>query len=294
MLKNAFFYIIGIGFLFLAKSRNFLQGYASRSFDISEVDKCIDYDIHVVDHWLSHLQEYTHDANFFVGKRVLELGPGDDLGTGLYLLSKGCSQYDACDIHDLVTSTSDSFYEQFLKKIAAINSQADIDFLKEQLKEAKIGNPSRLNYQVRHDFDIVSAFGESTVDLVFSQSAFECFDDIDTTISHLSVVCKPGAVLVAEIDVRTISRWIRYKDPNNIYRYPRWLFNLFSFRGIPNRLRPYHYKEAFERAGWTDISIIPLAKLDSHDQSYSGMHKDFTDDKNQMDYLSIMFCARKG
>lgn len=278
----------------LAKAKNILKGYSSpKPFNISESEKCIGYDIHVVEHWLSHLQQYTHSANSLADKNVLELGPGSDLGIGIYLLSKGCSQYNACDINDLMKSTPDSFYEQFFRKLESINNQANIDFLERQLKAAKTGNPSRLNYVVRNDFDIVSTFGKATVDLVFSQAAFEHFDDIEATISQISAVCKPGAILVVEIDLKTHSRWIRDKDPNNIYRYPSYVYDTFWFRGIPNRIRPFQYKETFERFGWTDISITPLTKLNVHDTSYSGMNKTFADKKNQMDYLSFMLCARK-
>lgn len=191
-------------------------------------------------------------------------------------------------------STPDSFYEQFFGKLESINSQADIEFLKRQLKETKTGNPSQINYVVSKDFDIVSTFGDSTVDLVFSQAAFEHFDDIDATIAQLSAVCIHGAILVAEIDLRTHSRWIRDKDQNNIYRYPCFVYNTFWFRGIPNRIRPFQYKEALERLGWTEVSITPLTKLNDHDSRYSSMNKNFTDNKNQMDYLTIMLCARKG
>ena len=293
--RDTFFYITGIVFLALAKAKNILQGYSSpKQFDISETARCIEYDICVVEDWLSHLQKYTRSDYSIAGKNILELGPGSDLGTGVYLLSKGCSQYTACDVNNLIKSTPDSFYEQLFEKLEGTGSQADIDFLKRQLKETKAGNPSRLSYVVRNDFDIISALGESTVELVFSQAAFEHFDDIDATISQLSVVCKPGAILVAEIDLKTHSRWIRDKDPNNIYRYPRYAYNTFWYRGIPNRVRPFQYKKAFERFGWTNIAITPLLKLVDHHRSCSGMNKAFADSNNQMDYLAIMLYARKG
>ena len=60
------------------------------------------------------------------------------------------------------------------------------------MREAKAGRPSRLNYVIRKDFDILSAFGAGNRP-VFSQAAFEHFDDIDATISQLSSVCRPGA-----------------------------------------------------------------------------------------------------
>ena len=293
--RNAFFYMAGIVFLALAKAKNIVKGYSSpKPFDISEIDRCIAYDIGIVDHWLSLLREHTHANGSLTDKNVLELGPGSDLGIGIYLLSKGCYQYNTCDVNDLMESTPDDFYEQLFKRLESMDSQTEIDSLRRELREAKAGKPSRLNYVVRDDFDIVSAFGEATVDLVFSHAAFEHFDDIASTISELSVVCKPGAILVAAIDLRTHSRWIRDKDPNNIYRYPSYLYDAFWFRGIPNRVRPYQYKEALERFGWTDISIAPLSRLSDQNRGGSAVNNAFADDKNQMDYLSIVICARKG
>ena len=102
---------------------------------------------------------------------------------------------------DLMKSTPNSFYEQFFEKLESIKSEVSIDFLKRQLIESKAGNPSMLNFKVSNDFDIVSAVGESNVDLVFSQSAFELFDNINATISQLTTVCKPGAVSIVHTDL---------------------------------------------------------------------------------------------
>lgn len=293
-LRNIFFYIAGIGFLALAKAKNILQGYSSpKPFDISETARCIEYDIQVVEQWIEHLKKYTNNTYSLAEKSVLELGPGSDLGTGIYLLAKGCSQYNACDVNDFMKSTPDSFYEQLFRKLKDTDVKTDMDCLKEQLIKAKKGEFSRLNYVVRDDFDILSAFGESTVDLIFSQAAFEHFDDIQSTVSLLSKVCKSGAVMIVEIDLKTHSRWIRDKDPNNIYRYPQWVYSTFHFCGIPNRVRPFHYKDAFENSGWTDIKITPLRQLKNQNSCYSGMSKIFSDKKNQMEYLSIMLCARR-
>ncbi len=91
--ENLLFFTAGIGFLALAKAKYIIKGYSSpKPFDISETSRCIEFDIHVVEHWLSHLQSYNNSANSLTGKTILELGPGSDLGTGIYLISKGCSQ----------------------------------------------------------------------------------------------------------------------------------------------------------------------------------------------------------
>ena len=88
------------------------------------------------------------------------------------------------------------------------------------------------------------------MDIVFSQAAFEHFDDVQRTIQELSAGCSSNAVAIISVDLQTHSRWIRDKDPNNIYRYPDWLYNKFYFKGTPNRVRPYEYKELFEKYGW--------------------------------------------
>ncbi len=110
---------------------------------------------------------------------------------------------------------------------------------------------------------------------------------------RLSVVCKSGARIVAEIDLKTHSRWIRDKDPNNIYRYPAALYKMFAFRGIPNRVRPYQYCQAFQRHGWVDIDVRPLEQLPSEHGRSDGLSAPFRNGQSEMQYLSVVFCARK-
>ncbi|MEM8503033.1 MAG: methyltransferase domain-containing protein [Cyanobacteria bacterium P01_D01_bin.1] len=272
------------------------KGYASpKPFDLSESRRCIEYDWQVVGQWLAHLEKHTANKNPLRGKQVLELGPGSDSGVGLILLAKGCARYHACDVNELFAAVPDSFYTELLGWLNAKDPQTDIGFLQRQLIRSQSGQPSRLNYVVREDFDLVAALGEGTVDIVFSQAAFEHFDDIEATTAQLTRVCKPGASLVVEIDLKTHSRWIRSRDPNNIYRYPDFIYDAFYFRGIPNRMRPYQYVSAFERCGWQDIELIPISKIEqsSDRASYSGMNRQFLDERNQMDYLSIIICAQK-
>lgn len=279
----------------LAKVKHMLRGYASpKPFGMSEVDRCVAYDIKVVDEWLAYFERYTKGEGSLDGKHVLELGPGSDLGAGMYLLSKGAYQYNACDVNSLVTSAPDKFYQRLYQRLQTMEPQTNVDFLQQQLDALKAGQPSRLNYVVRDDFDLIAAFGEETMDVVFSQAAFEHFDDVEATVSRLTSVCKPGAIAVIEVDLKTHSRWISDKDPNNIYRYSEAIYNLFKFRGIPNRVRPYEYVDAFRRFGWQNIELIPISQQRDTENSYSGMDKQFSAPKNQMDYLSIMICATRG
>ena len=73
----------------------------------------------------------------------------------------------------------------------------------------------------------------------------------------------------------THSRWIRDKDPNNVYRYHERIYRLFDFRGIPNRVRPYRYRRAFERNGWSNVTTTPRLTCGDHRTGASGMSSAF-------------------
>lgn len=295
-LQNLFYHLAGLVFLFLAKTKSMLTGYSSpKPFPISDYHRCATYDIGVVEKWLSFLKDYTGRSDFITGKNVLELGPGSDLGAGLYLLSKSAAQYNAIDVNNLVENVPRGFYEYFFEHLKNIDAAADIESLREQLQRTREGSGNRLNYVCRVDFDMVSAFGNERMDVIFGQAAFEHFENIENTAEQLSLVAKRGAVIVTEIGMMTHSRWIRREDPNNIYRYSQKVYGSFKFRGIPNRVRPFQYREAFEKHGWNNIVMIPLLTLDDADfeKIKPYLNRKFRDRRNQMEQLSIMFCATK-
>jgi SAM-dependent methyltransferase len=291
--RDAFMFLAGLVFLTLAKARNVLSGYSSpKPFRLNETDRCIAYDLKIVDEWLKHLRAYAGDQLSVRGKAVLELGPGSDLGVGLYLLAKGAAVYHACDVNDLTQHAPESFYTALIDRITAMGTSASREFLESQIRDARRGAASQLRVVVSGDFDLVSSFGADSIDLVFSQAAFEHFDDVVRTVQQLSTVCRPGATIVAEIDLKTHSRWIRDKDPNNIYRYSNSLYRTFWFRGIPNRMRPYRYRQIFEQHGWVDVSIIPIEHAIGQ-KAAGAVNEQFRDSRNQLDFLSVVLCARK-
>jgi SAM-dependent methyltransferase len=291
--RDVFMYLAGLVFLTLAKAKNILSGYSSpKPFRLAEIDRCIAYDLQVVDEWLKHLRAYAGDQLAVRDKAVLELGPGSDLGVGLYLLAKGAAVYHACDVNDLTQYAPAGFYAALVDRIIALQTPASREFLESQIEDAQRGTASKLRVVVRSDFDLVSSFGADSIDIVFSQAAFEHFDDVVRTVQQLSIVCRPGATIVAEIDLKTHSRWIRDKDPNNIYRYSNSLYRAFWFRGIPNRVRPYQYQQIFERHGWVDVSVVPIERVTDR-QIAGAVDMQFRDSRNQLDFLSIVLCARK-
>ena len=293
--KNGLYYFIGLIFLFLNKLRHTIFGYTTpRHYPITEFARAIEYDFKIVEQWLDFLRKYSENSSI-EGKTVLELGPGADLGVGIILLMKNVKKYNAIDINNLVKSVPDKFYEILFDYIRNTNNNNEIiKFLRSQLQLTRLGKNDRLNYIYDKNFDL-SILKNEDIDFVFSQAAFEHFDDVEKTISQLSEIVKPGTILISEIDLKTHTRWIRDADPLNIYRYSDFIYNLFKFSGSPNRIRPYEYETILKKNGWTKIEIFPLTVLDKEYLSkvQNKLNKKFRDSKNQMNYLSITICATK-
>ena len=147
------------------------------------------------------------------------------------------------------------------------------------------GLSSAVRYEVVPDFEFARKLGEGQIDVVLSNAAFEHFDDVPGVARQLAAVVKPGGKLSAHIDLKTHSRWIRDKDPANIYRYPRWLYRLFHFPGQPNRLRPADYRQAFIDAGWKNVRTSPV-----HRTNLVGrVHGAF--DPSDMDQMTVLLEA---
>jgi SAM-dependent methyltransferase len=267
--RNGLYFAAGIVFLALAKAKHVLRGYSTpKPFDLSETDRCIDYDMKVASELLGHLRTY---GGTIENAHVLELGPGSDLGVGLYLLSQGAASYTAFDRNDLAAKVPPEFYARFGERLGIPV------------------NMERVRYVARQDFDVAAALPPRSVDIVISNAAFEHFDDVERTVQQLSQVVKPGGKIAAVIDLQTHSRWIREKDPNNIYRYPRWLYRLFYAPGQPNRVRPAEYRRFFEQAGWRDVTVRTSTRFDSRGRS---VHDDFRGCES-LDACSIVLCATR-
>lgn len=293
---NGFYFLTGLAFLALAKIKHVLLGYTTpKPFPISEIDRCIEYDERLVEEWLAFLRDYTGCDSYLYGKRAVELGPGSDLGIGYMLIAKGAAGYVAVDAHDNAGRTPAEFYDKLFSRLESHSRKTDDRDGPCNAPHGLTIDDDRVRYKYQPDFDLVAALRSEKMDLFFSQAAFEHFDNIEHTIEQMTEVAAPGAVAVLIVDLRTHSRWIRDKDPNNIYRYPDWVYRRFRFSGIPNRKRPYEYRRALEAAGWRDVRVQALTQLTlKHTEiGRSTFWKKFRSPEAEMGTLTALICARR-
>ncbi len=291
-INNNSYHFIGAILIAINKFRHMLLGYKTpRTFSASQVKQTVDYEFKIVDRWLDYLRNYTGNKNPLNNKVVLELGVGPDLGTGLILLAMGAKKYYALDVHNLASLPQHELYESLLDRMRK-SGYDNVDYAKEQLDKFFRGEDSGLCYVIDKDFAI-SKIPEK-VDVVISQVAFEHFDDIKATIREISNKLNIGGLLYSHVDMKTHTRWIKNKDPLNIYRYSDCFWDMFKFRGSPNRIRIPQYLKALEENNWSNIIIEPRTILDEEyiNKVLPSLNKTFRDlNASEMRILSfILLC----
>lgn len=254
-LRNLEMTILGLGFLGLAWGKNRLHGYTTPNrVATSDVEGKVAYLLDI----FASLRRFLPPHVDLRGRDVLELSPGASRGNGVLFLALGARSYHAIDVFDLAGGEHPAFYDRLLD---AFPEGRETD--RERARTiARTPSAPEFGYAVGRDFDIRRLAGGRSFDLIVSCAAFEHYDDPAQAIAGLTQVARPGCGTVHIIDLQTHSRWIRERDPNNIYRYPEPIYRLFRFPGQPNRQRPTDYVRSFEAEGWSDVRFVPSRTID--------------------------------
>lgn len=285
-LRNLEMTILGLGFLGLAWGKNRLHGYTTPNrVATSDVEGKVAYLLDI----FASLCRFLPPQFDLRGRDVLELSPGASRGNGVLFLALGARSYHAIDVFDLAGDEDPAFFGQLLDRFPE-GREAD----RERARTIAVTPGTReFGYTVGRDFDIPRLAEGRAFDLIVSCAAFEHYDSPAEAIAGLTQVARPGCGTVHIIDLQTHSRWIRERDPNNIYRYPEPVYRLFRFPGQPNRQRPADYVRSFAAEGWSDIHFVPSRTVDPalHEASLRGLAAPFAS-QDDMSILDGALTAR--
>lgn len=295
----AFIYFwFGLGLQVLNKLRRSMIGYTStrKTFDKSPISN-INYNRQVLTGWMNYWSEFVGMEVDLAGKNVLELGPGSDLGLGSIVLAKGANKYYALDVFDLASGYSEEYYLKGLQHIEQVEG-LDQNLFPEVVRQVIRGTTEqadRFHYVLHPKFNI-DVLPENEMDCVFSNAAFQQFDDPANTIEQLTRAVKPGGIFVSTIDFTTHTRWIKELDPLNIYRYPKFIYEMLRFKGSPNRFHTEEYLSALKSAGWKNIQLkamkaFPEAYVAKVQGAFSSP---YNDRKRDMSVANLVIFAQNG
>lgn len=289
MLRDIFYWTLGLGILLLNKVRYAVRGYRTpRPFSVKDVASVLEYDTEVVRRWEDALR-HAGATRPFAGQRILELGPGADLGVAVLLLAQQATSYAAVDANALATQAPRALYDAFLArfpKAHAANIARELDAFFAQ-------HPSAVTFVHDPRFTL-RAIPDASADILVSNAAFEHFDNVPSILEAATRIVAPGGWLCIHVDLQTHTRILRDRDPLNIYRYPSAVYHRMRFAGIPNRVRPAVYTTTLARLGWRDITLTPVDTINAADlpRLSRGVADEFRRD-HYLGVLSFVLTARK-
>lgn len=181
----------------------------------------------------------------FAGARVLEVGPGFSLATGLLALAHGAAAYRAIDRFDVRMDGAHDVHAQIARALQVPGRERDLAY----------GLVT---------FPDLPELPDGAHDAIVSNATFEHVDDVEATFRALRRAAAPGARMAHWIDGRTHTRPFNLRDPLSMYRFaPRTYERVLGFPGAPNRLLADDYVRAARAAGWRDARIVPDLELDA-------------------------------
>lgn len=187
------------------------------------------------------------------GWRVLELGPGDNLGLALRFLAAGARQVVTLDRFEVARDTDleRQIYRKLLDRLPqaergrverALDLAAGLKFDERLLRPISgVGAEEALNVLEHASFD-----------LIISVAVLEHVDDSDAVFSAMDQLLKPGGVMLHQVDLRDHALFSGGgQHPLTFLTIRPWIWRvMISGWGGPNRRLIDYYRETATRLGY--------------------------------------------
>jgi len=209
----------------------------------------------------------------FENLRILEIGPGDNLTSGLSLLAAGAASYSVIErfAPDYSRPDAKNWYRAIqhawstkfpnLPWPAYLNSE---DFPERYPDRVQILPVAIEQAGVSEQFDIICSF-----------QVLEHVTDIAAFAEQNARMLAPNGIAIHRVDFGPHDCWGSYQDPFIFLRFPDWLWTLTgSQRGIPNRRRYHECNAALEAAGF-EYSVLGRETIPRNQVNHSRLARQF-------------------
>lgn len=202
-------------------------------------------------------------AAFVCGRRVLEYGPGDVLGTALLFHAWGAASVECVDRFPLnhVSAKNAQVYAALVRRLPEAQRRvAEAAFVQP-------GNPASglreaaVRYRVTPDG---LAGRPAGFDLIVSRAVLEHVNSLEATLRDVESSLAPGGVSLHSVDLRS-HNLDRYR-PFDFLTWPEALYRLmYSHKGFPNRWRPDAYRSILARTRLELVAMQPTGRIAAED-----------------------------
>ncbi|OGS04758.1 MAG: hypothetical protein A3G41_02225 [Elusimicrobia bacterium RIFCSPLOWO2_12_FULL_59_9] len=226
-------------------------------------------------------------------KRVVELGPGDTLATGLLCLAHGARSYVAVDrfAFRLDTEKNSAMYALLLDSLQGSPRRRLEALLRREGGRFRLA-PERIQVlrEPAESFQL-----SEPADLLMSQAVLEHVRDLASVFARMGAACRPGGSMVHVVDLSDHGLY-----PGRPFKFlsfsPGLWTAMHAFRGSPNRERLPRYRQllAQNRFDLTRLDVRAAASTEELREARPRLHPAFGSIPDEdLGVLSFHFAAQK-
>lgn len=231
-----------------------LSGATHRRYE-QDIEESIGYINTVFEDYLRYGNIRPDDL---CGQRVLELGPGDNLGVALKFISTGAVKVVCLD--RFYSDRDNAQQLEIYKALLATFSEEERRLAESAIKFSNSSfefDKRKIEYISGVAVEEAQAlFQEESFDLIVSRAVLEHVFNLDKAFLNMSIWLKVGGSLLHKVDLRPHSMFPRHPNPLTFLTVPDYLWPLMvSNTGQPNRKRVNYYRERLKELGCYDFDI---------------------------------------
>jgi SAM-dependent methyltransferase len=231
------------------KAGNTVSAYGS-THEFWSLDRSMSY----VDRVYSEYLEYSAlSPEAFRGRRILEVGPGDNFGVALKFLTAGASQVVCLDkfYSERHMDQQTRIYQELRKQLNAHEAKVFDQSIK--LDNGIDLNPERLHYIYGHGIEEANRILEpASFDFILSRAVIHNVYDIERGFDAMDSLLAPGGYMIHKIDLSDENMFSsRGMHPLTFLTIPERIYYLMaSDSGKPNRKLMGDYREQMLKRGY--------------------------------------------
>jgi SAM-dependent methyltransferase len=231
------------------KAGNTVTAYGS-THEFWSLEKSVSY-IELV--YREYLEYSGLGPDAFRGRRILEVGPGDNFGVALKFLIAGATQVVLLDkfYSERNVDQQTKIYRELRKQLSPDEERVFDDAIK--LDKGIDLNPERLRYIYGHGIEEADQILEPrSFDFIVSRAVIHNVYDIDRGFEAMDRLLKPGGYMLHKIDLSDEKMFSsRGMHPLTFLTIPERLYYLMaSDSGKPNRKLIGDYREQMQKRGY--------------------------------------------
>jgi SAM-dependent methyltransferase len=193
------------------------------------------------------------NENDLRGLRVLELGPGDNIGVAIRFAAAGASFVSTIDkfvpLHD--SPHHRKLYAE-LRDGLTPQGRRNFDTALDVTDDHLALQPDRLQYVYGRGFEDADVFSPTSFDLIVSNAVIEEIYDVDRAFDAMHRLLRPGGYLLHKIDLRDYGMFTKHgyhpleflTVPDVVYRH------MVESTGQPNRRLVDYYRRKTADLGY--------------------------------------------